>query len=97
MTSRQRLAEAQITEQLASLDGWTLTEGKIRKSYRFRDFSEAFGWMTRAAMAAEKRDHHPDWSNCWATVIVEFSTHDAGGLTTADFEMAKEFDRLLPR
>lgn len=84
-------------DRIARLEGWELSNGKLRKTFMFKNFSEAFGWMTRAALAAEKRDHHPDWSNSWATVVVELATHDAGGITALDFELAEEFDRLLPR
>jgi 4a-hydroxytetrahydrobiopterin dehydratase len=81
-----RLAEA----------GWEVVEGRdaIRKTYRFADFAEAFGWMTRAAFAAEKRNHHPEWTNVYNRVRVELTTHDAGGLTGADIDLAHALDAL---
>jgi len=94
MTRPARLSDAEIQTHLAPLPGWTLSGGKLRREFRFTDFSEAFGFMTRAALAAEKLDHHPDWSNGWNRVTVELSTHDAGGLTVLDFELAAEMDRL---
>jgi 4a-hydroxytetrahydrobiopterin dehydratase len=76
--------------------GWEMAEGRdaIRKTYRFPDFVQAFGWMTRAALAAEKRNHHPDWRNVYNRVEVELTTHDAGGLTDADIDLAGVFDAL---
>jgi 4a-hydroxytetrahydrobiopterin dehydratase len=76
--------------------GWEMVEGRdaIRKTYRFPDFVQAFGWMTRAALAAEKRNHHPDWRNVYNRVEVELTTHDAGGLTDADIDLAGVFDAL---
>lgn len=89
-----RLSAAQIKKRLASLPSWSLAAGKLRRKFEFADFSEAFGFMARAALVAEKLDHHPDWSNVWNQVTVELSTHDAGGLTALDFELAAAMDRL---
>lgn len=85
-----------IETAFSDLADWTLADDakSIRKSFKFADFSTAFGWMTRVAMAAEKMDHHPDWSNVYATVSVSLSTHDAGGLTRRDFDLAAIMDRL---
>ena len=83
-------------EALAPLlaQGWTETPdgNAIRKRFTFRNFNEAFGFMTRVALFAEKRDHHPDWRNVYRTVEVELSTHDAGGLTAKDIELARTMD-----
>ncbi|MGB0659262.1 MAG: 4a-hydroxytetrahydrobiopterin dehydratase [Mangrovicoccus sp.] len=70
--------------------GWQLSEAKteISKSYKFADFSAAFAWMTRAALAAEKLDHHPDWRNVYNRVEVTLTTHDASGLTEKDLKLA---------
>ena len=94
--ARDRLDESAVAAATAELDGWTLAAdaGSITKTFTFRNFSEAFGFMTRAALAAEKMDHHPDWSNVYRTVVVTLSTHDAGGLTALDFELAKKMDRI---
>ncbi len=94
MSRPPRLSEAEISNRLASLPGWSLAGGKLRREFVFRDFSEAFGFMTRAALVAEKRNHHPDWSNVWNRVAVDLSTHDAGGITVLDFELAAEMNRL---
>lgn len=86
------------TEALAALTaaGWTHdpASDRIAKTFRFKDFSAAWGWMCRAALEAEKRDHHPDWSNSWNRVEVSLTTHDAKGLTELDLALAQAMDRL---
>ncbi len=81
-------------EALLKLNGWDLVEGReaIAKTFEFADFNEAFGFMSRAALKAEAMDHHPEWFNVWNKVDVTLSTHDAGGLTDLDFELAKFMD-----
>jgi 4a-hydroxytetrahydrobiopterin dehydratase len=81
----------------ATLPQWSLAEGRdaIRREFRFRDFSEAFGFMTRVALLAERHDHHPEWFNVWNLVRIELSTHDAGGLTDKDVGLAHAIDALL--
>lgn len=77
-------------------NGWSLVDGRdaITKTYRFADFVTAFGWMTRAALLAEKMDHHPEWSNVYRTVEVTLTTHDAGGLSSLDVTLAEALDGL---
>jgi 4a-hydroxytetrahydrobiopterin dehydratase len=93
--ARERLTKEAIDRGLTSLPGWTLAPDglSISRSFTFRNFSEAFGFMTRAALAAEKLDHHPEWSNVYKTVDVKLNTHDAGGLTELDFELARRMSR----
>jgi 4a-hydroxytetrahydrobiopterin dehydratase len=93
--AREKLNDAAIEQALATLPGWTLAgDGRsITRTFVFKNFSEAFGFMTRAALAAEKLDHHPDWSNVYKTVEVKLNTHDAGGLTELDFELARRMSR----
>ena len=81
---------------LAKLAGWSEVAGRdaIAKKFVFKDFSQAFGFMTRAALAAEKMDHHPEWFNVYKTVDVTLSTHDAGGVTEVDIKLAETMDRL---
>ncbi|EAQ03715.1 pterin dehydratase [Pseudooceanicola batsensis HTCC2597] len=76
--------------------GWTVAEdgASIAKTYKFKTFPMAFGFMTRAALYAEKWDHHPDWSNTYNTVAVQLSTHDIGGLSDLDVKLAKKMDEL---
>ena len=91
-----RLSDDALDAALASLPEWRFDgeEGAIRRTFRFADFSAAFAFMTRVAMAAEKADHHPDWSNSWNKVEIALSTHSAGGLTALDIEMAQAIDTL---
>lgn len=88
------LSSGQITERLDALSGWDLGEDAtfIEKRFKFATFTEAFAFMTRAALDAEKMDHHPDWRNVYNTVEVRLSTHDAGGLTQRDFDLAVKMD-----
>lgn len=89
-----RLEGAARNDALAGLDGWAELPDRdaIAKSYRFRDFNAAFAFMTRVALMAEKMDHHPEWFNVYNKVDVVLSTHDAGGLTTRDVELATFMD-----
>ena len=81
---------------LAGLKGWSETSGRdaITKKFVFKDFNQAFGFMTRAALIAEKMDHHPEWFNVYKNVEVTLSTHDAGGVTELDIKLATEMDKL---
>jgi len=86
-----------VDRALAGLDGWSAVEGReaIHKTFRFKDFGEAFGFMTRIALAAEKLDHHPEWFNVYNRVEVTLATHDAGGVTELDVKMAKLMDSII--
>ncbi|KAA0254639.1 4a-hydroxytetrahydrobiopterin dehydratase [Acidobacteria bacterium ACD] len=95
MGSPRLLSDAEVAERLAALPSWSHSGGRLRRSYHFRDFSEAFGWMCRVALVAEKLCHHPDWSNVYSRVTVELHTHDAGGVTERDVELAREMDQLF--
>ncbi|MBW2242295.1 MAG: 4a-hydroxytetrahydrobiopterin dehydratase [Deltaproteobacteria bacterium] len=88
------LPEAELQNALDSLEGWSVETEKLHKEFRFADFNQAFGFMTRVALVAEKRNHHPEWFNVWNRVVVDLTTHDAGGITTSDIELAKEMNRL---
>ena len=81
---------------LQALPGWTEVTGRdaIAKTFVFRDFNEAFGFMARAALVAEKHDHHPEWRNVYKTVEVVLSTHDAGGLTSRDVDLARAMNAI---
>jgi 4a-hydroxytetrahydrobiopterin dehydratase len=81
---------------LGKLDGWNEVSGRdaITKKFAFKDFNEAFGFMARAALVAEKMDHHPEWFNVYNKVEVTLATHDAGGVTERDLKLAQEMDRL---
>lgn len=86
----ERLSAEARKAALAGLSGWSETAGReaIGRTFTFKDFNEAFGFMTRAALVAEKMDHHPEWRNVYRTVEVVLSTHDAGGVTALDIELA---------
>ena len=89
-----RAAKIGAAAALAQLRGWSAAEGRdaIVKSFKFADFNAAFGWMTRVALAAEKLDHHPEWSNVYSRVEVLLATHDADGVTELDVTLAKIMD-----
>jgi 4a-hydroxytetrahydrobiopterin dehydratase len=84
--------------ELASLTAWTLADDgrSLTRRLEFADFQEAFAFMTRVALRAEQLDHHPDWRNVWRRVDISLSTHDAGGLTHLDLELARFIDRIAP-
>lgn len=91
------LTDAQVQELKDALAKWELVrDGKaIRTGLRFSSFVDAWSFMTEIALCAEKRDHHPEWSNVYSSVTIELTTHDADGLTQRDFELASEIDRAL--
>lgn len=74
--------------------GWELRDGALHREFTFADFSEAFAFMTRVALAAEKANHHPDWSNSWNTVVVDLKSHDAGEVTDRDRALAEKLNKL---
>jgi 4a-hydroxytetrahydrobiopterin dehydratase len=92
-----QLTDTQRTEALAALPEWSLRADSlaIERQFKFRNFSEAFAFMARVALIAEKQDHHPEWSNVYNSVNITLTTHDAGGLSERDVKMAKAIDRLL--
>ena len=91
----KKLSKTEVTKKLKKLSGWKLVKGRnaITKTFKFKNFTEAFGWMTSMALYAEKKDHHPEWFNVYSTVEVTLSTHDAGGVTNLDLDMAREMNR----
>ena len=94
----EKLTGSARSAALAKLKGWTEVQGRdaISKKFNFKDFNEAFGFMARCALIAEKLDHHPDWFNVYNRVEVTLATHDAGGVTERDIKLAQEMDRLAP-
>ncbi len=93
---RDKLDSNQIDAALAGLQGWSLSASRpaIEKTFTFKDFNAAFGFMTRAALAAEKMDHHPEWSNVYRTVNVLLTTHDRNGVTDLDVELAGKMNAI---
>ena len=94
MTERKKLSDSEIQENLAQLSGWNIENGKLHKNFQFQSFVEAFGFMTKTALAAEAMNHHPEWFNVYNKVTVDLSTHDLGGISTWDFELAKKMDEF---
>src|SRR5437868_4625680 len=92
--ARSKLDDADIAARLRALPAWSLAAGKLHRDYRFADFVTAFGFMASAALAAEAMNHHPEWFNVYGTVRVDLTTHDAGGLTANDFELATRMEAL---
>jgi 4a-hydroxytetrahydrobiopterin dehydratase len=92
-----RLTDADRATLTQKLPDWSMVAGRdaIARSFQFRDFNEAWGFMNRVALLAESQNHHPEWSNVWNRVRIELSTHDAGGLTDNDVKLAKAIDALL--
>lgn len=83
-----KLSDSEISSQLAKLPNWGLKDGKLHREYKFSDFAHAFGFMATAAPLIEKRDHHPEWANVYNRVTVDLMTHDAGGVTQKDVDLA---------
>jgi len=87
-----RATEDEIRRGLAARPGWSLRDGKLHRELTFADFAAAWGFMSRVALVAERMGHHPEWCNVYNRVVVDLSTHDAGGVTALDFELAAAID-----
>ena len=94
MALPELLSEAALETELQQLEGWSVEDGKLHKEYVFEDFVHAFRFMSAAALLAERKGHHPEWFNVYNRVRVDLATHDAGGITRFDAELAREFDRV---
>ncbi len=97
MSKRSLLSESELQAALQKLPGWELIEGKLHREYRFADFVHAFGFMAAAAVTIEAMNHHPDWRNVWNRVSIDLWTHDAGGVTALDVELAGRLDALAAK
>jgi 4a-hydroxytetrahydrobiopterin dehydratase len=91
-----KLTDAEVREGLTRIPKWALEGGKLHREFAFADFSQAFAFMTRVALAAEKANHHPDWSNSWNKVTIDLSSHDVKGLSKRDFDLAASIDAMQP-
>lgn len=89
-----KLGDHEISERLQHLPDWQIRHGKLFRQFKFRNFVDAFGFMTRVALLAEQMDHHPEWFNVYATVDIWLTTHDAGGISDRDFQMASAISTL---
>ena len=94
MSEAEKLDERQIQDALAELDGWSLREGKFHRELKFVDFQEAWSFMGKVAIIAEEMNHHPEWFNVYNTVRIDLNTHDVGGLSTRDVEMAQRINGM---
>jgi 4a-hydroxytetrahydrobiopterin dehydratase len=94
MVAPTKLTDTEIAARLAALPGWTLQAGKLHKGFVFGDFVEAWGFMSAVALVAETMGHHPEWSNVWNRVTVDLTTHDAGGISALDFDLATRMNTL---
>jgi 4a-hydroxytetrahydrobiopterin dehydratase len=96
MPKTRAATDGEITASLAALPGWAKVAARsaITRSFKWADFNEAWGFMNRVALIAEKMDHHPEWSNVWNKVEITLSTHDAGGLSDLDFKLAAAIDAV---
>jgi len=92
----KKLSGSELNEIVKNMHGWKLKDGKLQKSFKFSNFVEAFGFMTKIALEAEKINHHPEWVNVYNTVAVKLSTHDTGGITDYDIKLAKIIDNTNP-
>ena len=90
-----RLSESDIDEELKKLSGWDVKNDKLHKEFQFDNFNQAFGFMTRAAMEIEKMNHHPEWFNVYNRITVDLTTHDAGGITNNDVNLARILNSLV--
>ncbi len=88
----RKFSGPELKDALAGLPGWTVADGKLHKEYKFSDFIHAFGFMATSALGIEKMNHHPEWFNVYNRVTVDLSTHDAGGITSKDVDLAKLLD-----
>ena len=88
------LSKQEIATGLSKLNGWSLVKGNLHRIFKFKDFTQAFGFMKRVALAADRMDHHPNWSNAYDKVTIDLSTHSANGLTASDFELAGKIQKI---
>jgi 4a-hydroxytetrahydrobiopterin dehydratase len=97
MARPSKLAPSEITQRLAALPGWSVKDGKLHRELTFPDFVQAFAFMGDVAGEAEALQHHPEWFNVYNRVVIDLTTHDAGGITTLDFELARRAEDLAVR
>ncbi len=90
-----KMSDQEIQNSLARLPGWEMIDGKLHRSFKFENFSRAFGFMSSLAIVAEAKNHHPEWSNVYNRVVIDLKTHDADGITALDFELAAAANDLF--
>ena len=92
-----KLQEQELASALQRLPGWSVTNAKLHREYKFTDFAHAFGFMATAAVLIEKKNHHPEWSNVYNRITIDLTTHDAGGITPKDIELAEVLDGIAKK
>lgn len=92
MATIKKLNDSEVQQELQKLSGWTLLNGKLHKTFQFASFVEAFGFMAKVALAAEAMNHHPEWFNVYNRVVIDLTTHDAGGISARDFELGAKIE-----
>ncbi len=92
--SAPRLSEDELKTALSELDGWSIKDGKLHRQYQFGSFVEAFGFMSSVALVAESMGHHPEWFNVYNRVTIDLTTHDSGGITQLDVDLARKANEL---
>ncbi|HEY4709271.1 MAG TPA: 4a-hydroxytetrahydrobiopterin dehydratase [Candidatus Acidoferrales bacterium] len=92
--NKGKLSKREVAVGLSKLDGWRLVSGNLHRTFKFKDFKQAFGFMKRVAVSADKMGHHPDWSNSYNKVIIDLSTHSVGGLSRNDFKLAGKIQKI---
>jgi 4a-hydroxytetrahydrobiopterin dehydratase len=92
--NKGKLSKREVAVGLSKLDGWRLVSGNLHRTFKFKDFKQAFGFMKRVAVSADKMGHHPDWSNSYNKVIIDLSTHSVGGLSKNDFKLAGKIQKI---
>ena len=92
-----KLSDAELETSLKQLPAWAMKAGKLHREYKFSDFAHAFGFMAIAAIRIDKMNHHPEWSNVYNRVVVDLTTHDAGGITEKDFSLARLLEEIAGR
>ena len=95
MPAAKKLSDAEVHERLTHTKGWTLTNGKLHRSFECKDFVTAFGNMTRVALVAESMNHHPEWFNVWNKVVIDLNTHSVKGISDLDFALAEKIDQIF--
>jgi 4a-hydroxytetrahydrobiopterin dehydratase len=97
MANRGKLSAADVTARIVSVPGWSVEKDKLHREYKFPDFAHAFSFMAMIATVAEKMDHHPEWLNVYNRITVDLSTHDAGGITELDFQLAAAMEKAASK
>jgi 4a-hydroxytetrahydrobiopterin dehydratase len=94
VVERRKLSEQEIASNLKAQSGWSIVNGKLRQEFKFKNFIQAFGFMSSVALIAEGMNHHPEWFNVYNKVTIDLTTHDVGGISNYDFEFASKIDGL---